>query len=494
MNPDADMSTLARAVKSRIRERFAYDVATKKLRSVFIIGSCAGEGGPPNDLYCDVDVHFLWNDLAPSRDALRSLGDNLARLCHEFEAPDMAVGWAVRDRHWKLSPDPAKRLRLGLHGTQATPVDHQRRAVVDALLGANMYRTCEVLLGDHPGEILPLRLPSCAEYLYGVGGTSWVLENFYRALWLHFSEPDRFFTRIGEYAWGLTSSIMLHFYTVHTGLVGSRARALEYLMDDPALPVSLANDARHIHTNREHPVLDKRLAASIVNAASRVSAWMIGAIECRAGLGSLKRGSLPSVSIPSCAPVGRALGEDLNWRDIHVWFEPVDDLYEQFRRLVAELSSRVPHPTSLERPEFIQWAIENHHREAGRLYFWTPLNALRYQLSDDFAAARGATTLASAVWSWESGAQAMLQRLHERAVMVGADDPMILQLGSAFCALASDQLQKLGLSPREPPRLETGTFEAYQGFLAECVRPHTTHLGHQTSSSGAPWIKTDLAA
>lgn len=281
--------------------------------------------------------------------------------------------------------DPTKRLNIGIHGTFANTMDHQRRALIDPILGHNMYRTCEVLLGEHPGEILPMRVPTPSEYLYGVGGPSWVLENFYRALWHHFVESDRLLGRIGELSWCALSSIMLHFYTLHTGQVASRARALEYLIDHSSLPATFADDVRLVHANHERPVTDQELAAAIVNGAMRVSKWMMATLSRRVGIALPKGAPLPvSRPIPSGAPIGELLGRALDWRETHLWIDPAEDFYNQFRGVVAAMRSRQPHSTALELPEFIGWAIANNHDAAERLYFWTPFNVLRYLLSDDF--------------------------------------------------------------------------------------------------------------
>jgi hypothetical protein len=187
---------------------------------------------------------------------------------------------------------------------------------------------------------------------------------------------------------------------------------------------------------------------------------------------ALPKGTLLPASrpVPSGAPIGKAL----DWHETHIWIDPEEDFYNQFRGVVAEVRARRPHSTALELPEFIGWAIANNHAAAERLYFWTPFNVLRYLLSDDFAAARGGATFGSAVWGWESGVQALLQRLHERVVMGSADDPVTLRVGSALCAAAHAQLQEIGLVVPCP---DTASFERCQRFLVDCASPHT--IGRQ---------------
>jgi hypothetical protein len=471
-----DVATTVRALKAAFVERFQPLVRERRLRSVFLIGSCAGNTKALDDPYQDVDIHFLWDKTVLEKGDLDEFRTRLAGICDDFRKPGCAVEWSVRDRHWKLVPEPSKPINLSVHATLANRFDYERRCLYNRILGSNMYRICEVLVGDHPGEMIRPRLPAPADHLWGVGGAGWMLENFYRALWLYFTEPREqdFMPYIAGYSWNVASSTMLQYFTVHARGVTTRRQALEFLCSDEATPRHVKDAARLLYEFRETPLVDEARGRELICSAAATASWMVERLAERVGLelvpfkGEVRR----DLFSPA---IGEAARSELEWVEAHVPFDvPHDgDFVEAFKRRVGEVRERYPNATSREFPEFADWALRRGEARATKVVMWSRYNSLRYLLADDFDFARGAPTYQAAVWGWETGSQALLQRLHESYVSRGDGGEAQARFARVLCAVAREQFRALGL---RPPSAPSGAYFDHLEYLARLTLPASVGL------------------
>src|SRR5262249_42489694 len=161
------------------------ELCGSELLSLFLIGSRAGAPVRLDDHYVDFDVHFLLAADVLSLPKGHDFRQKLSAIASEFSTDDIAAEWLVRDRHWKLRPRDDRALTVSIHATIANRFDFLRRALLNPVLGSNMYRLCEVLGGVHPGDVIKPRNPVTLEYFESAGGLGWIIENFYRAMLLH---------------------------------------------------------------------------------------------------------------------------------------------------------------------------------------------------------------------------------------------------------------------------------------------------------------------
>jgi hypothetical protein len=460
---------LVDALKDAFRRAFTADVESGLLRSVFLIGS-KSQAAPPYaagdasqlESYVDFDVHFLIDRGALAPEELDTIRERVDAICDDFARPRVCVGWGVRDRHWKLVPE-ADKVNICIHVVVCNRYDYECRALHQPVLGSNMYELCEALVGEHPGRLLPTLPPTGAELLYSAGGAAWMLEQFHRALLLHWWAPAEqdFMPYLSGYCWNVASSIMLELYSAKTHAVNTRRGARRWLLEEAGVPKDIAAQLELLHHYREIPEIDDRLGYQLVNAAFVTSHWMIEQLHDAVGLPRpsivreqvLCRRDLHSESISA------AFDRPVNLQEVHVAIDPSGDAALQLQRLAATIRDAHENVSPSELPEFIAEVAHKGQRRATKLTIWTPHTLTRYQLSDDLAFSRERPTLWAAQWGWESGSQGLLQRLHERHLdrhtllrnrrSVRGTEPE-RQIACAYSRIAMDQFRALGIQVPEP--------------------------------------------
>jgi len=443
-----------RSLKNAFRELFAPNKDFGGLRSLFLIGSCAGEEDDLKDWYQDFDIHLFIDKVFASQIELDYIKKSLSQICEEFTNEYTNIDWDMRDRHWKLVPNSTVPLNLSIHATLVNRADYQRRVLQNPVLGWNMYQLCEVLLGDHPGQILSLLRPTPLDHLHSVGGTGWMIENFYRALWLLFTEPDEqdFFPYIAGYCWNVTSSVMLQYYPLNTGRPTTRKNALKFLQTEAGLPKHLHSDLERLIEYKRIPNVDEATTKELVNSTAKITNWMISSINDKLGTYSSKTyhpGVIHERDVHSIA-MNETLGRSLSLGEIHYWIDiDEEDFYESFKVSVSEIQSRFPNSTSRELFEAYAWLINKNYTEMTKVYFWSELNQMRFLLSHDFDFSRGFPSLRAALWGWENGCQAFLQRLNETYIANGINDKTNT-LAQIAVMTVNQQLSDVGLKEALP--------------------------------------------
>jgi hypothetical protein len=454
-------------------------------RSLFLIGSLAGHPPAADAWYHDFDVHLYFDEDVIPLAKLDEVRGGLNAICDAFAARGARVGWELRDRHWKLVPDPSAGVNLSIHATLANAFDYRRRALHNPVLGWNMYRLCEVLHGDHPGVMLSPVPPSALDHLHGVGGIGWMIENFYRALWLHFADPGQtFFPYIAGYCWNVLSSITLQFFSLsQRGRVATRREAYEFTVASADLAKTTREDLALVRSARYTVQMVSDDVRALVNATARAASELVIRSCTVAGLDVDRMGEWAASATANgaldCERTLSVPGAPRALREVHRYIAfRSDDFYAMFAENVELLGRTHPGATSMELFEAVEQAVACGRQETTRLYFWSDLNAFRLLLSHDFARARRAPCLAGALWGWEDGAQALLQRLNERYIRRGSS-----REGDALAELsrqvATENLEAASLPCRRSS--ETGLTAAMEDlarWLATSRGPGSTGAFH----------------
>jgi len=467
-----DVSDPIVALKAVLRERFSSS-RLPRLRSLFLIGSTSAGTETARKSYHDVDVHLVMDSICLGRSELDYVRESLHEICAEFSGETVLAAWGLRDRHWKLVPDPTRAINLSIHATLANRLDYQRRVVTNPVLAWNMYQLCEVLVGDHPASILPLRRPSALDLIHGAGGIGWMAENFYRALWLHLASPDQqeFFPYIAGYCWNAANSVMLHYYTLVTGLVSTRREAQDYLLHLSAFPKHLRRGVEMLDSHKYVASVDESVTRELINAAAGVIAWVAAFTIERLQLAQSNNLRKPDIWQRDLYSSGLSacVGRRLDVQEVHVKFgHQQGEFYESFRSMFTEVRASFPNASSEELFEFLaKLTVTGGSERFTKLYVWSQWNVFRLLLSPDFAFSRSQPTLESALWGWENGCQALLQRLHERYVCSGPG-PTTDSLARLSVAIATNQLEAIGIKPPTGPGR---TYEQACQFFERILKP-----------------------
>ena len=466
-----DIPQVIKSLKGAFVRQF-FDGGLPDLRSMFLIGSCAGEENESSSWYQDFDIHFYFDKLVLSASNLDELKLRLDCIREEYSAPNSTIDWNLRDRHWKLIPNPSTKVNLSIHATLANRLDFQRRAQFNPILGWNMYQLCEVLHGDAAATIVPLMKPRPFDHFHSVGGTGWMIENFHRALWLFFTNPieQRFYPYISGYCWNVASSIMLQYYTLMTSKVTTRNHALEFFLQETKIHPSLHQDVEKLLHFKYTPIVDDATAHELINATASTSRWMISALMTRLGIHSNKysnRGLMFERDLYSDI-LRKSLGRLVKAREVHYWLNDKEaDFYSSFKTCVDEVRTKFPNTTSLEFPETLEWLIQQEHDEVTKVYVWSEINIIRFLLSTDFDFAKSHPTFHSAMWGWESGCQATLQRLHEFYIAKGVT-AVTECLARSLTSVVDHHFTNIGLAL---PPVREDTYFDYAHHLAAIAKP-----------------------
>ena len=445
---------LVESLKRDFAERFACQTSLPTVRSVFLIGSSAGTA-EHNDWYQDFDVHLLLDDGAIPSEQLDEIRTRLDGLIGQYERLGARIAWDVRDRHWKLVPDKSAGVNLSVHATLANRFDFQRRALHHRVLGWNMYAQAEVLAGDHPTTIIPIAPSEPLQHLFSVGGVGWMIENFYRAVWLLLSEPERqtFYPYIGGYCWNVASSLMLQHYSLSTGCVTTRLGALDHLVREHALSSERQEDVEFLLSHKLNTATTSEEARALVNATARVAA----ALSARAldRLGVPRPASKNDIVFRDgdhfSTEFSAALGRRIVVREIYCWLEPGEAHFlDAFEELVRHVGDRYRGVSPLEHFEALERAADDGAEELTKVSVWSPWNAARLSMSCDFARYHGCASVDGALWGWETGTQALLQRLHELYLRRGDGDTE-RELARAAVYVASRQHEDVGFASLGEP-------------------------------------------
>ena len=443
---------------------------------MFLIGSCAGVA-ELNDWYQDFDVHMLLEDGAVPLGQLDTIRVRLNGLLESYGRRGAHIAWDIRDRHWKLVPDESAGVNLSVHATLANRFDFQRRALHHRVLAWNMYGQSEVLFGDSPVSILPIAPAEPLQHLYAVGGIGWMVENFHRAVWLLLTEPDRqtFYPYIGGYCWNVVSSLMLQHYSLATGRVTTRRGALDHLVREALLDADRRRDVELLLEHKTDPHTRADEVRLLVNAAARVVA-ALGALElARLGIDrEAAAAAVPGGPVEHFAEdLAAARGGVFEARQLHLWIDGDEpDFLDAFEGLVADVRSRYANVTPLEHFEAVERAMDDGWSELTKVTVWSQWNAVRLMLASDFARDRGQPTIDSALWGWETGIQALLQRLHELYIRRGGGDAE-RALARAAVHVASRQHAEVGLGRLEAP---PDDFGGCCELLGRALAPHAVPL------------------
>ncbi|MGH2707684.1 MAG: hypothetical protein ACRDJK_05270, partial [Actinomycetota bacterium] len=173
------------------------------------------------------------------------------------------------------------------------------------------------------------------------------------------------------------------------------------------------------------------------------------------------------------AELSKGLGRQINARQLHLWIDSgQQDLTETVEQLVQTVSARYGGVTPLEHFEAVERAVDEGWTELTKVTVWSPWNAIRLMLSPDFARERGRPAVDGALWGWETGTQALLQRLHELYIRRG-DGETEAALARAAVHVASRQQAEIGLLPLPDP--QNGASRCAR-LLASALEPHAVAL------------------
>jgi hypothetical protein len=456
----------------------AADQNLDRLRSVFLIGSCSDE--VPDEWYQDFDVHFLFDGLALRPETLAWFRDVLQR-CRDLGDEVCRVEAFAKDRHWKMVPDRSYPLNIGAHATLLNSADHYRRVHLHPVLASNMYVRCGVVFGEHPARIRGWRPTGAAMHVHSVGGLGWLAENLARAVSLFVLTPGdhTFYPFIGGYTWNVASSALFHLYTFDAGGITSRKAALDHFLSHSEVARPLKDAASLLYEHREDPSGDPDFGRRQANAAAAVLRHVRSRLAMTApaydaagpseqvGPQVIHHGPLYQDSL---AGVG---GDPAEVVDV-VRAEADDDY---FASIVTALgAAREPAGSELsskENFEFLRDLTEGGDRHT-KVRIWDRTSLPRRLFSDDFASARGAPTEVEVMFGWEDGVQALLQRLHELHVELGADSNVVSVLARVAAAVAQTRLSSFGLAAD----LHSGDGEVFSvtAGLERLLRPHVPPL------------------
>jgi hypothetical protein len=240
-----------------------------------------------------------------------------------------------------------------------------------------------------------------------------------------------------------------------TGRVTTRLGALNYLVREHSLSSELLEDVELLFSHKLNAATTSEEARALVEATARVA----GALAARA----LDRLGVPCPAAKNdivfhegdhfSAEFSAALGRRMVVREIYCWLEPQpgeEHFLDRFEGLVRHIGDRYRGVSPLEHFEALERAADDGAEELTKVSVWSPWNAARLSMSCDFARYHGRATVDGALWGWETGTQALLQRLHELYLRRG-DTDIERKLARAAVYVASRQLEDVGLaSPGEP--------------------------------------------
>ena len=406
----ATAADAARTIRSVLSRSESYANLSVPPRSVFLIGSCSGPE-IPDSTWQDFDVHFLFHDVVVRAEHLHWLRSFLD-WTKEMSTATLAVDGVVRDRHWKMTPQE-ERENIGIHATLLSDADHFRRVQHHPVLSSNMYTRCRVLIGEHPAAIRPVRHPSRFDYVTGVGGICWLIENFMRAVAMHqLDREDRHFAPfIAGYCWNVVGAALFHLRSLRTGKVHGRHEAAIAERDE--LSTQAQRALTLVEQNRLNVQLDLESEKEVVNAG-----WLVLAEAAERILGLLGYNLAELDALSQYWAQSQAQTRQEGAQDVLM---PMGaSAWESVAHALAALDDR---PITLaEDPE--HWLDEIHTGIPRRkVRLWNSMSLPRRVLSDDFCP----TSSACRVFGWELGAQAVLQRINEWMID-GQDSEDLIQV------------------------------------------------------------------
>lgn len=421
---------------------------TEAWASIFLIGSCT-EDRIPESTWQDFDLHFALDTVYVPLETLDWLRDYLDAL-RRAGTPDCRIDGTVRDRHWKLIPDPSVTNNVGVHATLLSRADHYRRVSVHPLLADNMYTRCRVLRGIHPADWQGRRIPNKLDYLHSVGGLGWLSENLARAASLYLIDPtDRSFAPfVGGYCWNITGALLFHLYTLETGGIVGRHGALAYLRSCPDTPPDVLEQVELLESHRLTPEVDQATALALWDATGRMLDYAGSRILAAVGCGSAPEAW---AGVREKPPAWTAvLDEDTTFGHVcrdesETYTNGVRHALEQAReRLGAEVGVK-------EWPEFLRAAVSA--GPAAKVQIWDRFGRLRQRLSHDYHDDWNEPVTERAIFGWEDGAQALLQRLNEWSILYPGED-WLDNVAHTFHRICRRQLGSVGIAVEDAESLD----------------------------------------
>jgi hypothetical protein len=344
-----------------------------------------------------------------------------------------------------------------------------------------MYVRCGVVFGEHPAHIRGWRPPGPALYIHSVGGLGWLAENLARAVSLFILTPDdhTFYPFIGGYTWNVASSALFHLYTFEAGGITSRKAALDHFLSRSGVARPLKDAASLLYEHREDPSGDPDFGRRQANAAAAVLRHVRSRLATtapdyyaadpsnQAGPQVIHHGPLYHGSLDGIG------GDSTEVVDV-IRAEPDDDYFASVvAALGAARASAGSELSPKENFEFLRDLAEGGDRHT-KVRIWDRTSLPRRLFSDDFASARGAPTEVEALFGWEDGVQALLQRLHELSIERGAGSDLVSLLARVAAAVAQVRLQAFGLAA--DLHGEDGELSTVTAHLERLLRPHVPPL------------------
>lgn len=437
----------AETLRDHLTHTFDLD-GTDAFASVFLIGSCTDDR-IPESTWQDFDLHFALDTVyvpPETLDWLRDFLDALRRAC----TPNCRIDGTVRDRHWKLIPDPSVANNVGVHATLLSKVDHYRRVSVHPLLGDNMYTRCRVLCGIHPASWQGRRIPNKLDYLHSVGGLGWLSENLARAASLYLIDPkDRSFAPfVGGYCWNITGALLFHLYTLETGGIVGRHGALAYLRSRADTPPDVLEQAELLESHRLTPEVDQATAIALWDAAGRMLDYIGSRILAAVGCVSPPEAWADVREKP---PAWTAvLDEDTTFG--HVCRDESESYTNGVRYALEQARDRLGADVGVkEWPEFLRAAASA--GPVAKVQIWDRFGRLRERLSHDYRDDWNEPVAERAVFGWEDGAQAFLQRLNEWSILY-PDEGWLDSVAQTFHRICRRQLGSVGIAVEDAESLD----------------------------------------
>jgi hypothetical protein len=411
--------------------------------SVFLIGSCTVDG-IPESTWQDFDLHFALDTAYVRPETLGWLRDFLEAL-RRTATPDCRIDGTVRDRHWKLTPDPSVANNIGVHATVLSRIDHYRRVCLHPLLANNMYTRCRVLRGVHPADWQGWRAPNRLDYLHSVGGLGWLSENLARATALYLIDPaDRSFAPfVGGYCWNITGALLFHLYTLENGGVVGRHSALAYLRSREDVPADVLDKAELLESYRLTPEVDEATAVALWDAAGSMLDYTGSRI-----LGSVGYNSAPEPWLgirekpPSWAA---AVSQDVT--SVQVCRDESETYASSVRSAMERVREQLGAEVGVkEWPEFLRDAASS--GPSVKMQVWDRFSRLRQRLSHDHHDDGDVPVPERALFGWEDGAQALLQRLNEWSILYPGQE-WLGAVANIFHQISRQQLGTVGVAVRD---------------------------------------------
>jgi hypothetical protein len=453
-----------------------------ELLSVFLIGSGSGAAFT-DDWYQDFDVHFRFKPTLLRQDTLIWLADLLHR-CECLQDGTCKIKSFVRDRHWKMVPDSAWPVNVGVHATLLSAADHVRRVHYNPILSQNMYVRCAVLWGAHPRELVGFRPAVPADYVHSAGGIGWMVENFTRMVALHILEPtDRtFYPFVAGYCWNAASTLMFHLATLEAPGIYSRVGAYDRFLQRTGLPKDVRYAAERLYELKELPDNQISNQCDHINAAARVVTYTAREalhrtqVECAAAYPTVSN----SPRVLYSERVGARLGKAGPVSVVNQLVpDSTDDFYSAIRDAISLAAKTAGCELSIKENFELLRDYQGKTAHFARLRLWTNVSAPRQRLSFDFARERGEPTLECTLFNWEDGAQALLQRICEIFIEGRGVTSELRRLAAAVASVVNERATEIGLKvPKELYEAEeSGDFNKSCSALAHLLAPHV--MKHQ---------------